>query len=117
MKDGRGLMRKVRAAALFTDEQVRAIRRADEVGMVTRQQQARTYGVGKETIARICRGETYYWVAQEDELVTDRPEGHNPLVNEPSADEVKASQDKLKAMLEAQNLGNLIIKEMKDDTK
>ena len=70
-----------------------------------------------ETIARICRGETYYWVAQEDELVTERPEGYNPMAEEPSAEDVKASQEKLLEMLKAQNLGNLIVQEIKNDTK
>ena len=89
--------RRARAAAIFTDEEVRAIRRADEVGLVSRLEQARTYGVGKETIARICRGETYYWVAQEDELTND------PVGVEPPRDVQDAAREGLLAAIRLQN--------------
>lgn len=69
MRDLLKLRKRQTAAAIFTDEEIRAIRRADEVGLVTRGEQAETYGVGKETIARICRRDTYRWVGEE---VVDR---------------------------------------------
>lgn len=117
MKDFRGQIKRARASALFTDQEVRAIRRADEVGSVTRLQQARTYGVGKETIARLCRGETYYWVAQDDELVVERPEGYDPMTQEPTDADIKASQEKMLALLKEQNLGDMIVKEMENDSE
>ena len=59
-------VRKIRgAAALFTDEEVRGIRRADFIGLVSRTEQARMFGVGKATIDRICRRETYDWVSED----------------------------------------------------
>ena len=76
MKTMAGQRRRQTAAAVLTDGEVRAIRAADAVKLVSRLEQAQMYGVGKETIARICRRETYAWVPDEPEA--------NPLVDEPT---------------------------------
>ena len=55
------LMKRRRAAAVFSDEEVRQIRAALSSGQ-TRKELARLYGVGVETIARLARGDTYGWV-------------------------------------------------------
>ena len=57
-----GLNRKRTAAALLTDEDVRVIRANDRDRLVSRIDMADWYGVGRETISRICRRETYNWV-------------------------------------------------------
>ncbi len=55
------LMKRRRAAAVFSDEEVRQIRAALSSGQ-TRKELARLYGVGVETIAKLARGDTYGWV-------------------------------------------------------
>ena len=70
MKDlTRTTEKKLAASGRFTDEEVRQIRAAARAGKVSRREQARFWGVGLETIARIVRGDTYYWVAEEEEVM------------------------------------------------
>lgn len=82
--------RRVRASGRFTDEEVRQIRHAARVGRVSRKEQARFWGVGLETIARIIRGDTYYWVAEEEEAMGRV---------EVSEETLRASQERLLALL------------------
>jgi len=82
--------RKLAASGRFTDEEVRQIRAAARTGKVSRREQARFWGVGLETIARIVRGDTYYWVAEEDEAM-ERVEV--------SEETLRASQERLLALL------------------
>lgn len=57
-----GLERSRRAGAALSDEAVRAIRKADSAGTLSRRELARMYDCSTETIARVCRGDTYWWV-------------------------------------------------------
>lgn len=115
MKTQQGYAKKIRAAALFTDEEVLAIRRADRAGMTTRREQARTWGVSVETIARICRGDTYHWIVEHDELLEEKAATES-LVEEPTQEERAASQSFLQRLFDEQQAGNKMVKEMKDGT-
>ena len=64
---------------------------------------------------RFLRGDTYHWITEQDELLEEKE--NDPMTQEPTKEDVAASQEKLLAMLHQQNLGNLIIKEMEDDAK
>lgn len=88
---------RLRTSARFTDAEVREIRKAAREGKVSRREQARLWGCGTETIARIVRGDTYYWVAEEDE----REETGMAKV-EVTPEMLAESQRRLMAMLEAE---------------
>ncbi len=62
----RNAEKRQRANASFSDQEVRAIRKAIWEGE-SRRDLARFYGVGLETIARIARGDTYWWVLESEE--------------------------------------------------
>lgn len=74
MHDKLGLKR--RAAAALTDEEVREIRIQCGNGTMSRLTASQVYGVGKVTIDKIMRGETYAWVkAVPDALEVKMPVG------------------------------------------
>ena len=50
----------------FSDDEIRQIRRLGDTGEVSRVALAKMYGVGKATIDRILRRETYYSVTDVD---------------------------------------------------
>lgn len=58
-----GLRRCREAPGAFSEEEVRRIRAADRQG-ASRKAAAALYGVSRETIAKLCRGDTYWWVGE-----------------------------------------------------
>jgi len=111
MKHQAGYQKKIRAAAIFSDREILSIRKADREGTATRREQARLWGVSVETIARICRGDTYHWIVEQEELLDQRIEA-GITATEPTKEEIQASQEKLLKMLKEQGLMNAVIQEV-----
>lgn len=100
----KGMDAVLRANAVFSDEEVRKIRRLYATGQASRRKMAQFYGVGMETIARITRGDTYAWVKDDPMDALDGMENLRGLRVEGGGgirqEEIAASQERLMGLLQ-----------------
>jgi len=62
-----------KANAIFSDDEIRTIRRACDKGDASYVEIAQEYGCGMQTVRKIHRMETYTWVREEDEARVTTP--------------------------------------------
>ncbi len=90
-----GLQNVRRANAAFSDDIIRTIRKTDREGRMSRRMLSRFYKCSLETIARICRRDTYDWVPDVEVPDFDRFDGvhlgRGVTAAPPSAGEIEES--------------------------
>jgi len=99
--------KKFTSGAKFTDAEVRNIRSVARAGEVSARDQARLYGCGVETMRRIIRGETYWWVADEEEELLGRAEGSGQGLERLQGEAEKSPEGMLRELEEQESLKRL----------